>query len=168
MLGFLGSFYAYEGLDLLIKALVQIRQTLPDTCLLLVGGGPQQQALQQLVQQLKLEEAVIMPGRVPHQEVMKYYSLVDLLVYPRKAMRLTELVTPLKPLEAMAMGKALVLSDVAPHYDFAVDPSGPARALPCVYPPCKRAEKFVLQSDGSVRVSCKPRIHQTSPPGNKA
>ena len=39
---------------------------------------------------------------------MKYYSLVDLLVYPRKAMRLTELVTPLKPLEAMAQGMPLL------------------------------------------------------------
>ncbi len=117
VLGFLGSFYAYEGLDLLLKALVQIRQTLPDTCLLLVGGGPQQQALEQLVQQLKLEDAVIMPGRVPHQEVMKYYSLVDLLVYPRKAMRLTELVTPLKPLEAMAQGMPLLASDVGGHLE---------------------------------------------------
>ena len=117
VLGFLGSFYAYEGLDLLIKALPLIRQKVPDAMLLLVGGGPQQEALQQLVSELQLDDAVIMPGRVPHSDVMQYYSLVDLLVYPRKAMRLTELVTPLKPLEAMAQGMMLLASDVGGHLE---------------------------------------------------
>lgn len=117
VLGFLGSFYAYEGLDLLIKALPVIRQQIPSATLLLVGGGPQQAQLQKLVNELGLQDAVIMPGRVPHSEVMQYYSLVDLLVYPRKAMRLTELVTPLKPLEAMAQGMRLLASDVGGHLE---------------------------------------------------
>mgnify|MGYP005847997855 CR=1 FL=1 len=117
VLGFLGSFYAYEGLDLLLKALPLIRAKVPGATLLLVGGGPQDDALKQLVQQLNLSNAVIMPGRVPHIDVMKYYSLIDLLVYPRKAMRLTELVTPLKPLEAMAQGKRLLASDVGGHLE---------------------------------------------------
>jgi PEP-CTERM/exosortase A-associated glycosyltransferase len=117
VLGFLGSFYDYEGLDLLIRALPLIRQKIPSTMLLLVGGGPQKAALEQLIKQLDLTDAVIMPGRVPHQDVMKYYSLVDLLVYPRKAMRLTELVTPLKPLEAMAQGIRLLASDVGGHLE---------------------------------------------------
>ena len=115
VLGFIGSFYAYEGLDLLIRALPLIKQQLPDVRLLLIGGGPQEEALRLLVQQLELSDCVIMPGRVPHQEVMQYYSLIDLLVYPRKAMRLTELVTPLKPLEAMAQGMLLLASDVGGH-----------------------------------------------------
>ncbi|GAB2929786.1 TIGR04063 family PEP-CTERM/XrtA system glycosyltransferase [Rheinheimera gaetbuli] len=117
VLGFLGSFYAYEGLDLLIKALPLIRQKIPSATLLLVGGGPQELALKQLVTELNLNDAVIMPGRVAHSEVMQYYSLVDLLVYPRKAMRLTELVTPLKPLEAMAQGMRLLASDVGGHLE---------------------------------------------------
>ena len=117
VLGFLGSFYAYEGLDLLIKALPAIRQKVPEATLLLVGGGPQQATLKHLVSQLGLEDAVIMPGRVPHNSVMQYYSLVDLLVYPRKAMRLTELVTPLTPLEAMAQGVRLLASDVGGHLE---------------------------------------------------
>src|SRR5690606_9659744 len=107
----------YEGLDLLIRALPLIRQKVPDAMLLLVGGGPQQEALQQLVSELQLDDAVIMPGRVSHSDVMQYYSLVDLLVYPRKAMRLTELVTPLKPLEAMAQGMMLLASDVGGHLE---------------------------------------------------
>jgi PEP-CTERM/exosortase A-associated glycosyltransferase len=117
VLGFLGSFYAYEGLDLLVAAMPAILKQVPDAVLLLVGGGPQQQALQQQIKQLGLEQQVIMPGRVPHSVVNSYYSLVDLLVYPRKSMRLTELVTPLKPLEAMAQGKVLLASDVGGHHE---------------------------------------------------
>jgi PEP-CTERM/exosortase A-associated glycosyltransferase len=115
VLGFLGSFYAYEGLDLLIKALPIIQKKLPNACLLLVGGGPQQAALEALINELGLTNSVIMPGRVPHATVNRYYSLVDLLVYPRKSMRLTELVTPLKPLEAMALGMTQLASDVGGH-----------------------------------------------------
>ncbi|MBU1310852.1 MAG: glycosyltransferase, exosortase A system-associated [Gammaproteobacteria bacterium] len=117
VLGFIGSFYAYEGLDLLLRALPLIRAKIPSAMVLLVGGGPQQEQLKQLISQLKLDDAVLMPGRVPHHQVMQYYSLIDLLVYPRKAMRLTELVTPLKPLEAMAQGKTLLASDVGGHLE---------------------------------------------------
>ncbi|ALS97655.1 TIGR04063 family PEP-CTERM/XrtA system glycosyltransferase [Lacimicrobium alkaliphilum] len=121
VLGFLGSFYAYEGLDLLIRAMPFIIKQFPDAVLLLVGGGPQEQNLKSLVKELGIEDKVIMPGRVPHDEVSGYYSLVDLLVYPRKSMRLTELVTPLKPLEAMAQGKLLLASDVGGHKELIED-----------------------------------------------
>ncbi len=115
VLGFLGSFYAYEGLDLLIAALPQIRATRPDVCLLLVGGGPQESELKNQVATLGLTDHVRFTGRVPHSEVARYYDLVNLLVYPRHAIRLTELVTPLKPLEAMAQGHLVVASDVGGH-----------------------------------------------------
>jgi PEP-CTERM/exosortase A-associated glycosyltransferase len=121
VLGFLGSFYAYEGLDLLVSALPQILQELPNVVLLLVGGGPQEQQLKTQISQLGLKDNVIMTGRVPHSDVNSYYSLVDLLVYPRKSMRLTELVTPLKPLEAMAQGKILLASDVGGHKELIID-----------------------------------------------
>lgn len=117
VLGFLGSFYAYEGLDLLVAAMPAIIQQLPQARLLLVGGGPQEQQLKVQIASLGLTDYVVMPGRVPHSEVNRYYSLVDLLVYPRKSMRLTELVTPLKPLEAMAQGKILLASDVGGHHE---------------------------------------------------
>ena len=115
VLGFLGSFYGYEGLDLIIKALPAILKFIPNAVLLLVGGGPQEKNLKALVKSLGLEKHVIMPGRVPHDVVTRYYSLVDLLIYPRKSMRLTELVTPLKPLEAMAQGIPVLASDVGGH-----------------------------------------------------
>ena len=121
VLGFLGSFYAYEGLDLAIAAMPAVLAKNANARLLLVGGGPQEQNLKQQVTLLGLEGKVIFTGRVPHSEVGKYYSLVDLLVYPRKPMRLTDLVTPLKPLEAMAQGKPVIASDVGGHKELITD-----------------------------------------------
>lgn len=115
VIGFIGSFYAYEGLDLLILALPELLRKRPDACLLLVGGGPQEAALKALVQKHHLQDHVVFTGRVPHDEVQRYYALVDVLAYPRHSMRLTELVTPLKPLEAMAQGQLFVASDVGGH-----------------------------------------------------
>lgn len=115
VVGFIGSFYAYEGLDLLLDALPQVIASLPDVRVLLVGGGPQDAALKAQVARLKLTSHVVFTGRVPHSEVQRYYDLVDVLAYPRHSMRLTELVTPLKPLEAMAQGRLLVASDVGGH-----------------------------------------------------
>ena len=121
VLGFLGSFYAYEGLDLVIDAMPAILESNSKARLLLVGGGPQDSALKAQVKALGLQEKVIFTGRVPHADVGKYYSIVDLLVYPRKSMRLTHLVTPLKPLEAMAQGKAVIASDVGGHKELISD-----------------------------------------------
>ena len=115
VIGFIGSFYAYEGLDLLLDALPAVLQIRPDVRVLLVGGGPQDEALKAQVVRLGLADNVVFAGRVPHAAVQKYYDLVDVLVYPRHSMRLTELVTPLKPLEAMAQGRLLVASDVGGH-----------------------------------------------------
>ncbi len=115
VVGFIGSFYAYEGLDLLIRALPCMAASLPNVRLLLVGGGPQESALMALTRSLGMEGRVKFVGRVPHADVHRYYDLVDVLAYPRHSMRLTELVTPLKPLEAMAQGRLLVASDVGGH-----------------------------------------------------
>lgn len=121
VLGFIGSFYAYEGLDLLLRALPHIQKQIPDVKVLLVGGGPQDAALRCLVCELDLKERVVFTGRVPHAEVNQYYDLIDILVYARHPMRLTELVTPLKPLEAMAQGRLLVASDVGGHRELIQD-----------------------------------------------
>jgi len=121
VLGFIGSFYAYEGLDLLIAALPSILEQIPDVKVLLVGGGPQDAALKKQVMVLDLMDRIVFTGRVPHAEVNRYYDLVDVLVYPRHPMRLTELVTPLKPLEAMAQGRLMVASDVGGHKELIQD-----------------------------------------------
>lgn len=115
VIGFIGSFYRYEGLDLLIEAFASLASAHPESILLLVGGGEVAEELAAQARQLGLEDRVVMPGRIDHNKVPGVYALIDVLAYPRRAMRLTELVTPLKPLEAMAMGKVLVASDVGGH-----------------------------------------------------
>lgn len=115
VVGFVGSFYAYEGLDLLVDALPEVMKARPDVCLLLVGGGTEEAALKARVQALGLTQRVIFTGRVPHADINRYYDLIHLLAYPRHSVRLTELVTPLKPLEAMARGHLFVASEVGGH-----------------------------------------------------
>lgn len=121
LIGFIGSFYAYEGLDVLLRAVPLMTPAMPDLRVLLVGGGPQDAQLKQLAKELGIEDKVVFTGRVPHAEVQRYYDLLDVLVYPRLSMRLTDLVTPLKPLEAMAQGRVLAASDVGGHLELIED-----------------------------------------------
>ncbi len=121
VLGYIGSFYAYEGLLTLLKAMPDIVKNYPEVCLLLVGGGPQKDEIHKCAEQLGIMKHVIFQGRVPHEEVKKFYDQVDIFVYPRLSMRLTELVTPLKPLEAMAQGRLVVASDVGGHKELIRD-----------------------------------------------
>lgn len=121
LLGFIGSFYAYEGLSVLIGALPKMLSANPDIRVLLVGGGPQEDELKSFAAQLGLQDKVIFTGRVPHDQVQRYYNLIDILVYPRLPMRLTNLVTPLKPLEAMAQGRLVAASDVGGHLELIQD-----------------------------------------------
>lgn len=121
LIGFIGSFYAYEGLDILLRAVPALTRRLPDLRVLLVGGGPQDAQLRALARQLRIEDKVVFTGRVPHDQVQHYYDLLDVLVYPRASMRLTDLVTPLKPLEAMAQGRVLAASDVGGHLELIAD-----------------------------------------------
>lgn len=115
VLGFIGSFYSYEGLALLVEAMPAMLREAKEIRLLLVGGGNEAERLRRRVAELGLAEAVVFTGRVPHDQVARYYTLCDAMVYPRLSIRLTELVTPLKPLEAMAQGKLVVASDVGGH-----------------------------------------------------
>jgi PEP-CTERM/exosortase A-associated glycosyltransferase len=137
VIGYIGSFYDYEGLDDLIAAMPQMKS---DAHLLLVGGGPMEAELRAQAEASPVAGRIHFVGRVPHEEVERYYSLVDVLAYPRKRMRLTDLVTPLKPLEAMAQGRLVAASDVGGHKELirdddtgtlfpADDPAGIATAL---------------------------------------
>lgn len=121
VLAFIGSFYAYEGLDLLVAAMPELLASRPDVRLLLVGGGQVEPALREQIARLDLQDHVVLTGRVPHAKIESYYSLTDILVYPRRSIRLTELVTPLKPLEAMAQKSLFVASDVGGHRELVRD-----------------------------------------------
>jgi glycogen synthase len=115
VLGFIGSYYAYEGLDALLEAGAMLRASVPNLAILLVGGGPEEARLRQLAAERGLGETVVFVGRVKLQEVSSYYRAIDICVFPRRRMRLTDLVTPLKPLEAMAHLKPVVASSVGGH-----------------------------------------------------
>lgn len=140
VIGFIGSFYDYEGLDDLIAAMPALVAKRPEAHLLLVGGGPMEADLAAQAAASPVADRIHFMGRVPHAEVERYYGLIDILAYPRKRMRLTDLVTPLKPLEAMAQGRLVAASDVGGHRELiedgvtgtlfpADDPAGIARAL---------------------------------------
>ena len=120
-IGFIGSFYDYEGLDILIAAMPQLIAWRPDMHLVLVGGGPTEAALRAQAEASPVADRIHFAGRVPHHDVERYYSVVDVLVYPRKRMRLTDLVTPLKPLEAMAQRRLVAASDVGGHRELIRD-----------------------------------------------
>jgi PEP-CTERM/exosortase A-associated glycosyltransferase len=120
-IGFIGSFYRYEGLDVLLQATARLKQRGVGVSVLLVGGGPEDEALQKLAVDLDIQDLVTFTGRVPNAEVASHYHTLDALVYPRRSSRLTEMVTPLKPLEAMANGKLVLATDIGGHRELIED-----------------------------------------------
>lgn len=121
VLGFIGSFYGYEGLEMLIESFALMCERRSDLRLLFAGGGIRESAMRARVAELGLQDHVIFAGRVPHNDVQKVYSVVDILIYPRLSVRVTEIVTPLKPLEAMAQGRIVIASDVGGHRELISD-----------------------------------------------
>ena len=121
VIGFIGSFYDYEGIDDLIAAMPALTAVHPDARLLLVGGGPMEAPLRAQAEASPARDSIRFMGRVPHTEVERYYALCDIMAYPRKKSRLTDLVTPLKPLEAMAQMKLVAASDVGGHRELMTD-----------------------------------------------
>lgn len=112
ILGYIGSLFSYEGLDCLIKAIKIIVNEYKKVCFLLIGDGPEIDNLKNLANTSGTSQYIIFTGKIPHSEILSYYSIIDIFVYPRRSNRLTDLTTPLKPLEAMAMAKPVIGSDV--------------------------------------------------------
>lgn len=113
VLGFLGSMTGYEGLVDLVTAMASLRKGGLDVCALLVGDGPAFREVREAARIMGVEDHLIMPGRVPHADAPRWYSLMNVAVYPRRPAQVTELVPPLKPLEAMAMELPVVASNVS-------------------------------------------------------
>lgn len=110
--GFLGYFFAYEGLCDLVDAFARVVARHPRSKLLLIGDGERESDLRRQVARLGVGDDVVIAPAVPPSEVQRYYSVCDVLVYPRRSGLTTEETTPLKPLEAMAMAKPVVASAV--------------------------------------------------------
>lgn len=121
VVGYIGSFNAYEGLDDLVRACGHLRRRGLTFRLLLVGKSASADAGQAMEDQLRelavsegISDWLIMPGQVPREEVEAWYSLIDIAPFPRKSLIVTELVSPMKPLEALSMAKLVIASDLAP------------------------------------------------------
>lgn len=112
VVGFIGSLRRLEGLELLVGAFREVLRKEPRARLVVVGEGPERPRLESLASSSGLGDAVRFTGLVPHDHVLRYYSIMDVLAYPRIDSRINHTVTPLKPLEAMAMGKVCLASDV--------------------------------------------------------
>src|SRR5262249_16430125 len=108
-----GSFYRYEGLRFLIDAIPLLTERLPGTKVILVGGGYEESSIREKAKLYR--NTVILTGQIPHECIRDFYSIIDVFVCPRERIRLTDLVTPLKPLEAMSMAKMVLASDVGGH-----------------------------------------------------
>lgn len=120
VIGYIGSFVQYEGLENLASACALIKKRGLEFRLMIVGNedvsggglGPIARKIHAEAYDGGFSEWLIMPGRVPHDEVPDYYSLVDIAPFPRKPQPVTEMVSPMKPLEAMAMERAVLVSSV--------------------------------------------------------
>jgi len=113
--GFFGSLYRYEGVAWLIRAAAELHSRGNRFKVLIIGSGEDEGAIANAIREYGAAGYVCMISRVPHDEIRLYYSVVDVMVFPRLSVRLTELVTPLKPLEAMSLKKAVLASDVGGH-----------------------------------------------------
>ena len=113
VVGYVGSLVEYEGIDTLIRAGAWLEQQGVPIRILIVGDGTAKPQLMDVARRCRVENIVSFIGRIPHTEVLAYYSVLDICVFPRKNVAICHIVPPLKPYEAMAMGKAVVVSDVA-------------------------------------------------------
>lgn len=112
-IGYISSMVEYEGIDTLIDAFKLVSELSSDTlALLLVGDGDYRSELEKRAEQAGVGN-IYFTGRVPHEDVLRYYGLIDIFVVPRKPSTVADLVTPLKPFEAFSTGRAVIVSDVA-------------------------------------------------------
>jgi PEP-CTERM/exosortase A-associated glycosyltransferase len=121
VIGYVGSILDYEGLELLIDAAAALKAERSDFAVLVVGDGTAYPAVRARAERLGLGDVVTFTGRVPHAEVERYYSVVDIAPFPRRPLAVCEMVSPLKPFEAMAMAKAVVVSSVAALTEIVTD-----------------------------------------------
>lgn len=133
VIGYISSIVEYEGIDVLIDSYAMLRdEYVGKLRLLIVGDGQVLPELKQRVEDNSVE-GVIFTGRVAHEDILKYYSCIDLFVVPRKPADVCHLVTPLKPFEAFSSGRTVVMSDVLALREIALD-SGAAELFEAANP----------------------------------
>ncbi|MEE2524055.1 glycosyltransferase [Pseudarthrobacter sp. J64] len=150
LIGYAGSLVAYEGLADLMASMKLVGQQGINAHLLVVGDGKQLPELKNLAKDLQIEHLVTFTGRVPANSIPGYLSIFDIAPCPRRRLPVTEMVSPLKPLEAMASGKAVVVTDLAPLRDIAGEEQ--QRALLC------EPENPASLADAIVRLAEDPEL----------
>ena len=124
VIGYIGSIVGYEGLVDLVAAVAGLCPEYGDSFhVLVVGDGRALPELEAAIEAHKVESHFTIIGRIPHSEVERYYSIIDICPFPRKSVPVCEVVSPLKPFEAMAMGRAIVVSSVKPLKEFVQTPT---------------------------------------------
>ncbi|WP_344760493.1 glycosyltransferase family 4 protein [Luteimonas lutimaris] len=111
VVGYISNISAREGHEVLLRAVAMARAAGDDLQCLIVGGGPVLPTLQQLVLELGIAENVVFTGEVPHERIADYYALIDVFVVPRVSDFASDFVTPMKPFEAMALRRPIIISD---------------------------------------------------------
>jgi glycosyltransferase involved in cell wall biosynthesis len=112
VVGVVTSLVPHEGIGTLLEATAMLRARGVPARALIVGDGPERAALQRQAAQVGLADAAVFTGRVPASKVRQFHALLDVFVVPRTPDRVCQLVTPLKPVEAMASGLCVVTSEV--------------------------------------------------------
>ena len=143
-----------EGHELLIEAAIRLRKQRIPAVALIVGDGRRRIELERLASRLGGGDAVVFTGRVPHSQVLDYYALLDVFVIPRVDELAARLVTPLKPYEAMAAGRPLLVSDLEALREVVGDdrgrvfPAGDVDALADVLADmCAHPEQLALMAE---------------------
>jgi len=148
VMGFLGSLYRYEGASWMIRAASYLRAKGHKFHILLIGRGEDEADIEQAIRETNAFDFVHHIPHVPHDQIHRYYSVVDVVVCPRHSQRLTELVTPLKPLEAMALNKPVLASAVGGIRELVEhERTGLLFQPDDVYDFCRQAERLLVSSE---------------------
>lgn len=119
LIGAVGALVDYEGYDVLLRAvahLVADERTPEDLrvriAVVLAGDGVARPGLMALAEELGIANRVHLPGRVPRDEARRWVEALDVVVVPRRDVEVARTVTPQKPIEALALGRPLIISDL--------------------------------------------------------
>jgi glycosyltransferase involved in cell wall biosynthesis len=112
VVGYIGSLREMEGVDQTAEAVADLISKGHDIRFFVLTGKSGQTELKQLCENLGISENTVITGPVSHDKVAEYYDLIDIFVVSRPDTRVTRFVTPLKPFEAMAMGKCVIASNL--------------------------------------------------------
>jgi len=107
-IGFIGSLSWWQGVDILAEAVAIVREKLPSVELFIVGDGPMREKVVEVCEKYKIKYTIT--GFVPHEEALKYLRSFDVLVLPRRRISTTELVIPIKVVEAWALGVPVIVT----------------------------------------------------------